>query len=428
MEFKRSLATLEEVIEKFIDYRGKTPKKTSYGIPLITAKIIKEGFIQEVNEFIAEEDYEAWMRRGIPMENDVVLTTEAPLGEVALITTDKKIALAQRVITLRGKEDVLDNFFLKYSLQGPVMQARLRERESGSTVTGIKSSELKKVIIEFPNIEFQRRIGTTLKSLDDKISINKKMISNLEQLAQTLFQHWFINFEFPNEDEQPYKSSGGKMIESEIGDVPEKWKIGTLNDLGKILGGGTPSKKIEKYYTENEISWITPKDLSNDKSIYIYKGATDITEEALNKSSANLMPENTVLFSSRAPIGYVAIAGKNVATNQGFKSIVPFEGVPSEYVFFLLKHLTPTIEANAGGSTFKEISGSGMKGIKTILPPSMLLLKYKEIVEPLFSKIKFVEKENKVLIDLRDTLLPKLLSGEIKLSDETEKVLNNIGS
>lgn len=420
MEFKKNSAPLEKVIEKFIDYRGKTPKKTSYGIPLITAKIIKEGFIQEVNEFIAEEDYEAWMRRGIPMENDVVLTTEAPLGEVALITTDKKIALAQRVITLRGKEGVLDNIFLKYSLQGPVMQARLRERESGSTVTGIKSSELKKVIIDFPNIEFQRRIGAMLKSLEDKISINKKMISNLEQLAQTLFQHWFIDFEFPNEAGQPYKSSGGEMIESEIGNIPKEWKPGTLNDMGKIIGGGTPSKKIEEYYTENEISWITPKDLSNDKSIYIFKGATGITEEALKKSSANLLPENTVLFSSRAPIGYVAIAGKSVATNQGFKSIVPANGIPSEYIFFLLKHLTPAIEANAGGSTFKEISGSGMKGIRTVLPPITLLFKYKETVESLFDKIKFVEKESKVLVELRDMLLPKLLSGEIELSDETE--------
>ncbi len=201
-----------------------------------------------------------------------------------------------------------------------------------------------------------------------KIGINNKVIQSLEELAKTLFKRWYVDFEFLTEDGEPYKSSGGEMIESELGDIPKEWKIGTLNDLGNINGGGTPSKKIEEYYTENEISWITPKDLSNNKSIYIYKGATDITEEALKKSSANLLPENTVLFSSRAPIGYVAIAGQKVATNQGFKSIVPFEGIPSIYVFFLLKHLTPSIEANAGGSTFKEISGSGMKGIKTILP------------------------------------------------------------
>lgn len=285
----------------------------------------------------------------------------------------------------------------------------------------------KKLKMHLPPLKEQKRISKILRDLNEKIENNNALINTLEEIAQTLFKHWFVDFEFPNENGEPYKSSGGEMMESEIGNLPKEWKAGTLNDLGRIVGGGTPSKKIKEYYTEKDISWITPKDLSNDKSIYIYKGATDITEEALKKSSTNLLPENTVLFSSRAPIGYVAIAGKNVATNQGFKSIVPAQNIPTVYIFFLLKHLIPTIEANAGGSTFKEISGSGMKGIKTILPPSTLLLKYKEIVESLFNKIKFVEKENKVLIDLRDTLLPKLLSGEIELSDEIEKVLNNIG-
>jgi type I restriction enzyme S subunit len=127
-------------VAEFIDYRGKTPKKISSGVPLITAKIVKNGWIQQPNEFISKEDYLTWMTRGFPNVGDVVLTTEAPLGEVAQIK-DASFALAQRIITIRGKSGLIDNGYLKYFLQSSIGQHRLKERETGTTVTGIKSSE-----------------------------------------------------------------------------------------------------------------------------------------------------------------------------------------------------------------------------------------------------------------------------------------------
>lgn len=140
----------EDVIEQFLDYRGKTPKKTESGIPLVTAKIVKGGRILEPNEFIAEENYDKWMRRGLPNYGDVVMTMEAPLGEVGQILTKEKIALAQRIITLRGKEEMLNNTFLKYRIQSRQMQNRLKTHATGTTVRGIKSSVLKKLKIELP--------------------------------------------------------------------------------------------------------------------------------------------------------------------------------------------------------------------------------------------------------------------------------------
>src|SRR5699024_1034968 len=171
------------------------------------------------------------------------------------------------------------------------------------------------------------------------------------------------------------------------------------------------------YYSVSGISWLTPKDLSTNKSIFQYKGVNDISELGLKKSSARLLPENTVLYSSRAPIGYTAIAGQKLATNQGFKSIIPFENYSSEYVYLLLKHLTAVIEANAGGSTFKEISAKGMKQIKTILPLHLIVKQYGRIVNSVFDGIKKAENENVTLKKLRDTLLPKLLLGKIDLKD-----------
>ncbi len=163
----------------FIDYRGKTPPKTTLGIPLVTAKIIKNGVIQETQEFIDESFYEEWMRRGIPKKGDVIFTTEAPLGEVAKIRTDEKLAFAQRVIILEPNEDILDSDYLFYALQDRVLKGRIEARSSGTTVIGIKAKELKQVEIDLPPIEIQKKIGKVLSAMDDKIAVNNDINKNL---------------------------------------------------------------------------------------------------------------------------------------------------------------------------------------------------------------------------------------------------------
>ncbi|AXI00259.1 restriction endonuclease subunit S [Sporosarcina sp. PTS2304] len=353
--------------------------------------------------------------RLLPKET-VLLSSRAPIGYVAI--ADKEVSTNQGFKSIICDKNKIQPIYLYYVLKES--KERLESVATGSTFKEVSGSSVKKFEIALPPLNEQRIISRILSSIDSKIEINQDIINNFEQLAQTLFKRWFVDFEFPNENGDPYKSSGGEMVESELGMIPAGWKEGTLNDIGAIVGGGTPSKKIDSYYTTQGYSWITPKDLSNDKSVYIFKGSLDITEEALKKSSAKLHPTNTVLFSSRAPIGYVAIAGQEVATNQGFKSIIPKKEVPSEYIYLLLKHLTPVIESNASGSTFKEISGAGMKGIKVVVPLKEILADYKSIVKPLFKKVKETEIENKSLTSLRDTLLPKLLSGEIELPNETE--------
>lgn len=182
---------LDEVVEYFIDYRGKTPVKTGSGIPLITAKIVKDGCLQTPTEFISVEDYPLWMTRGYPEVNDVVLTTEAPLGEVALIK-NKNVALAQRIITLRGYKNILDNKFLKYWLQSEQGQYELESRASGTTVFGIKSSILKKIPISLPPYNEQVAISSVLYSIDEKIDLLHRQNKTLESMAETLFRQWFI--------------------------------------------------------------------------------------------------------------------------------------------------------------------------------------------------------------------------------------------
>ena len=194
------------------------------------------------------------------------------------------------------------------------------------------------------------------------------------------------------------------------------WRIGTISDLGTVVGGGTPSKSKSEYYIENGIAWITPKDLSIDKSKFIAHGENDISELGYRNSSATMMPAGTVLFSSRAPIGYIAIASNEVTTNQGFKSVVPHPEIGTPFVYYFLIHNLPLIESKASGSTFKEVSGSVMKSVEAVIPDGNTIAKFNDFCRPVFEMQEKLEQENRKLAAMRDSLLPRLMSGELDVS------------
>lgn len=202
-----------------------------------------------------------------------------------------------------------------------------------------------------------------------------------------------------------------------ISNADPAWKTGTISDLGTVVGGSTPSKAKPEYYTNSGIAWITPKDLSINKSKFIFHGENDITELGLKNSSASIMPKGTVLFSSRAPIGYIAIAAGEVTTNQGFKSVVPKETVGTAFVYYFLKANLTLIEGMASGSTFKEVSGSTMKNIPAIIPDDYSLCRFNEFCAPIFAQQQTLEKQNELLIAMRDGILPKLMSGDLDVSE-----------
>ena len=186
---------------------------------------------------------------------------------------------------------------------------------------------------------------------------------------------------------------------------------------GKCYRWRNTIKKVDEYFTDNDIAWLTPRDLSNNKSKFITHGETDITSLGLANSSATLMPRGTVLFTSRAPIGYIAIADGQISSNQGFKSVVPFKNIGTAYVYYFLKENLPAIENVASGSTFKEISGGTMKNIAALIPDDDTLAEFQSFCNPIFEQQRALEYENCYLVSLRDTLLPKLMNGEIDVSN-----------
>lgn len=273
--------------------------------------------------------------------------------------------------------------FLTYDING---------MDSGSAIPSTDRYQIYSIEVEVPPLEEQRKIVAVLDCIDRKININQKVNDNLEQQAATYFQELFINNANP------------------------MWQISIISDLGTVVGGSTPSKTKPEYYTNNGIAWITPKDLSINKSKFISHGENDITELGLKNSSATVMPKGTVLFSSRAPIGYIAIASNEVTTNQGFKSVIPYSEIGTAFVYFFLKYSLPVIESAASGSTFKEISGSAMKNIPAIIPDRNTLDQFNSFCAPIFAQQKILEEQNHSLAMLRDSLLPKLMSGAIDIA------------
>ncbi len=424
-------------IADFIDYRGKTPNKTTFGVPLITAKIVKNGTIQEPTEYISKEDYPKWMTRGFPKVGDIVLTTEAPLGEVAQIK-DASFALAQRIITIRGKEGIIDNGYLKYFLQSAKGQHRLKERETGTTVTGIKSAELKQVLISAPDFKTQTAISEILTSLDDKIELNNKINQELENLAQTLFKQWFIDFEFPFDFAQGkpkenksilsgdgvtlsavegYKSSGGEMVESELGEIPKGWVVKTLSEIVTLTGGGTPKRSNSKYWDGGEIPWFSVQDVPKLSEVVVIDTKEKITLAGLKNSSTKILPVGTTIITARGTVGKLAFVAVPMAMNQSCYGVNGKDGIGVFFNYLNLSKAVQELKQNTHGAVFDTITSSTFQTIKTILPHSLKLREFETLIESLFWTIENNVRENQSLTNLRDTLLPKLISGELEVAE-----------
>lgn len=375
---------------------GGTPSKKRDGywggtIPWISAKTLKTENIDTSDLFITEEGLKAGSK--IAPKGSILLLTRGSglFNGIPIARVEKDVAFNQDIKCLDSYGEVENEFIFYWLLsQKDYLMAKVG-------VTGIGAGKfdldfLQKLMIPIPSERERKSIVGFANSISEKIRCNAKVNDNLEQQAQSYFQELFVD----NAD-------------------PE-WTTGTISDLGTVVGGSTPSKAKPEYYTESGIAWITPKDLSNNKSKFVSHGENDITELGLRNSSASIMPEGTVLFSSRAPIGYIAIAAGEVTTNQGFKSVVPKPEIGTPFVYFFLKNTLPVIEGMASGSTFKEVSGSTMKNVPAVIPDAETLAKFSDFCAPIFAQQRILEEQNQSLATLRDNLLPKLMSGEIDVS------------
>lgn len=385
---------LTELLSFIVDNRGKTVPTAPSGHKLIATNCVTNNTLFPVYEkirYLSEETYQTWFRAH-PIPGDILFVNKGTPGRVCLVPDPVDFCIAQDMIALRADESKIYPKYLFAVLRSREIQQQIYNTNVGDVIPHFKKQFLNQLLIPIPERSIQESIGDLYYVLSLKAERNKMINDNLEQQAQSYFQELFVD----NAD-------------------PE-WTTGTISDLGAVVGGSTPSKAKPEYYTESGIAWITPKDLSINKSKFVSHGENDITELGLKNSSAAIMPEGTVLFSSRAPIGYIAIAAGEVTTNQGFKSVVPKPEIGTPFVYFFLKNTLPVIEGMASGSTFKEVSGSTMKNVPAVIPDAETLAKFSDFCAPIFAQQRILEEQNQSLATLRDNLLPKLMSGEIDVS------------
>lgn len=352
--------------------------------------------------------------------NDIIVArTGATVGVNMIIQNNLNSVFNNGLIRLRAKNE-FNSRYIYYLLRSSDYWNHISSIAFGTTSQpNIQINQLLDFKVKVPTEKhLQATIAEILSSLDDKIELNNKINKELESLAQTLFKRWFVDFDFPNENGEPYKLSGGEMVDSELGEIPKGWKVDILDSILTVSGGTTPSTK-ESSYWDGDIHWTSPRDLSNLKSPILLDTEKKITQLGLKKIGSGLLPKGTLLLSSRAPIGYLAITEIETAINQGYIGINGKNEFSNLFILCWLKANMNSVIERANGSTFLEISKSNFRQIKIVIPSADSLNNFTNQFELMFEQIRINTIEIKELTNLRDTLLPKLISGELEINEIT---------
>ena len=428
------------------------------GIPVIKIKNIKAGFFNEQNFSYVNENYLTEKPDKVARINDILVSMsgnrhdgnpETWVGKAALFKKRTPYLINQRVAALRVIEDTeVDSRFVSYSLSSwAYQQWFISIATSSGGQANLSPKQILDTSILLPPLVEQKAIAHILGSLDDKIELNRQMNETLEAMAQALFKSWFVDFDpvidnalaagnaIP--DAFAKRAEQRKGIEKkdhsdtqnlfpdefeftdEMGWIPKGWAVSNVGTEFNTVGGGTPSTKNSDFWENGDISWTTPKDLSGNQSKILLNTDRKITELGLNKISSGLLPIDTVLMSSRAPVGYLALAKVPVAINQGYIALKCEKILTPEFAIQWADLAMDEIKQRAGGTTFAEISKTNFRGIPILVPSQKIIDAYSRDVKDLYNQITSRIENINTLAKLRDTLLPKLMSGEVRVADAT---------
>ena len=371
------VTNLESCLSSLIDYRGKTPKKSKTGILALSAKSVKMGFI-DYNQayFISPETYKSFMVRGFPKKGDILMTTEAPLGCIAKLDREN-ITVAQRLLTLRGKSNLLDNDYLMFYLMSRIGQYELKSRASGSTVQGIKRTEFSQVNIILPPLPEQKAIAKVLTAFDSKIELLQSQNKSLETMAQTIFKEWFGKYQIGDE-------------------LPEGWKVGMLEEIATPLKGRNITKKqvIEGQYP-------------------VIAGGL---KPSVFHNECNTKSPVITVSASGANAGFVALHHHPVWASDSSYIDISFTNY-FYFIYVFLKSSQSLIYDKQEGSAIPHVYPSHLQKLNLIIPTRLELEKFEELAANIFNKISNNKSQIDSLSKTRDTLLPKLMSGQVRVKN-----------
>jgi len=406
---KYTIGELAEIIDG--DRGSNYPKQdeffdTGFCLFLNTGNVTKDGFSFDSVQFITEEK-DGLLKKGRLQRGDIVYTTRGTVGNAAFYSSSvpyEHVRINSGMVILRCRDEIVDTRFLYQVLKSEYYRPFFKKYCTGSAQPQLPIKNLSTIALEIPDKESQIHIADILSAYDSLIENNQKQIKLLEEAAQRLYKEWFIDLRFPGYETTPVHDG-----------VPEGWEITEIGKVCETIGGGTPSTAKPDYYENGTIRWVTPTDLTKKRSIILLDTEKRITNEGLNNSSTKLLPPETILMTSRASIGYFALCEHEVCTNQGFISCVPFSDDLRYYLLFNLMNRVEEIKGKATGSTFREIAKRTFREMAFVIPTETLLIHFQKMIAPIVSQMRIIEKENETLIQARDRLLSKLMSGEIEV-------------
>jgi type I restriction enzyme S subunit len=419
--------TLRQAGVTLIDCDHRTPPAAEDGYPYVAIPQLCGGRLDlsDVRR-ITPEHFAEWTRKARPRGNDVVLSRRCNPGETAYVPPDLEFALGQNLVLLRADGEHVYPPFLRWLARGPEWWAQIgKYLNVGAVFDSLKCADVPEFELRIPPLPQQRAIAHILGTLDDKIELKRRMNETLEAMARALFKSWFVDFD-PVRAKAEGRDTGlpphiaalfpDSFEDSELGEIPKGWNVKPVGDLAVVAGGTTPSTKEPAYWEGGMHAWATPKDLARLSVPVLLDTERRITDAGLAQIGSGLLPKGTVLLSSRAPIGYLAVAEIPVAINQGFIAMTPKEGTPSVFLLLWASVAHEEIVSRANGSTFLEISKASFRPIPVVTPSDAVMQAYEELARCLYERIAADERESGTLSAARDALLPKLISGDLPLA------------
>jgi type I restriction enzyme S subunit len=395
------------------------------GVPVIRGQNMGSRWVEGEFVFVSEAKA-ASLEANIARPQDIVFTQRGTIGQVSVVPDGQvdRYLVSQSQMKLTVNREIADPLFFYYVFSTVEQQDYIRQNAIQTGVPHTNLGILRWTPVPLPPLSEQRAIAHILGTLDDKIELNRRMNETLEAMARALFQSWFVDFD-PVRAKAEGRDTGlprrlaelfpDRFEDSELGEIPAGWKVRTIGELADVVGGGTPSTVKPEFWEGGTHCWATPKDLALLNVPVLLNTERRVTDAGLAQISSGLLPVGTILLSSRAPIGYLAIAEIPTAINQGFIAMKPKASVSNVFLLLWARFAHEDILSRANGSTFLEISKSNFRPIPLVSPNEPVFAAFDSLVQPLYRRIVSNERGSRSLAALRDTLLPKLISGELRI-------------
>lgn len=416
-----------ELIAAVIDNRGKTCPTADSGYPLIATNCIRNELLYPTYEkvrFVSPETYSTWFR-GHPRPGDILFVNKATPGRVCLVPDPVDFCIAQDMVAVRANPNKVYPRYLFAVLRSQLAQERIARMHVGSLIPHFKKGDFDKLLLPIPGNDEQQFVGDMYFHLSAKIDLNRRMSETLEAMARALFKSWFVDFD-PVRAKAEGRDPGlpkpiadlfpDRLVDSELGEIPEGWGTASFADTIEIIGGGTPKTSVADYWG-GDIPWFSVVDAPTGSQVWVVDTEKKTTRAGIENSSTRVLPAGTTIISARGTVGRIALVGVPMAMNQSCYGLRGRTGKNGFFNYFSTRELVARLQQHAHGSVFDTITRDTLAGVSVVTPQVELIHEYEKRVSPSLERIRTALLDARTLAALRDALLPKLISGVLRVED-----------